>query len=449
MQGKNNCNDLPGRCNPCLKRVVSLQNFIIMKNSIQFAAGRMVAVIAVAFLFSACKKDITSKKTQTYTIYTPTYQSKASVLGSLNGNPSQSIEHAGKLYIKDNFIYLNDVNKGIHVIDNSNPSHPVQVAFLSIPGNLDIAVKGNILYADMYSGLLVLNIANPRNAGLITTVDNFFKGRMYLNGHPAELNGTVAVEWKQKDTTVEVPEYPGGCMFCEGDVLAMQATAFSNTKSAGTAGSMAGMVLMNDYLYAITEMHSMGIIDISNAAAPVVKNDFFAGFDLQTIFPFEGKIFLGSAVGMFMYDVTDPEAPVSLGEFRHGRACDPVITDGHYAYITLHAGDGCGGDANELHVVDINDILNSQLVKTYPMIKPTGLSKDGNLLFICDDTEVKVYNAANPGSLQLLKKISAKEPYDIITGNNKAMLVCSNGLYQYDYSNLANIRQLSFLAAKK
>ena len=51
-----------------------------------------------------------------------------------------------------------------------------------------------------------------------------------------------------------------------------------------------------------------------------------------------------------MYDVSNPVQPVKLGEFAHGRACDPVITDGNYAYVTLHAGDGCGGDANELHV---------------------------------------------------------------------------------------------------
>ena len=215
------------------------------------------------------------------------------------------------------------------------------------------------------------------------------------------------------------------------------------------AGSMAGMVLMNDHLYAITEMHSLGIVDISNPSLPSLDSNFFAGYDLQTVFPFKGKLFLGSAVGMFMYDVTDPKHPVAAGEFSHGRACDPVIADDHYAYVTLHAGDGCGGDANELHVIDINNLQNAQLVKTYQMTKPTGLSKDDNLLFVCDDTEVKVYNAANPASLQLLKKIKSSGPYDIITGNNKAMIVCNDGLYQYDYSDLNNIRRLSFMAAKK
>lgn len=235
--------------------------------------------------------------------------------------------------------------------------------------------------------------------------------------------------------------------FCaNNDVLTLSA---AGVRSSGTAGSMAGMVLMNDYLYAITESHTVGIVDIHNEAVPQVMNSFFAGYDLQTIFPFEGKIFLGSAVGMFMYDVSNPQQPVSLGEFSHGRACDPVITDGQYAYVTLHAGDNCGGEANELHVIDVRSLPQSDLVRTYPLTKPTGLSKDGNTLFVCDETEVKIYNASNPADLRLINKIIGKQPYDVITTNGRAVLVCSNGLYQYDYRNINNIRQLSFIEARR
>lgn len=411
-----------------------------------------LATIAFVFLFSSCKKQAGSgKPTKTYTIYTPVYEDKAAVLGRINGSALEAVSHAGKIYIKDNYIFLNDVNKGIHVYDNSNPAAPRQIAFLAIPGNLDIAIKGNTLYADMYNDMLALDITNMRQARITKTIENLFTGRSYVNGHSVNDNGKIAAAWLERDTTVEIDEsqpFPNGCDFCafDGGVVTMNA---AGVKSSGTAGSMAGMVLMGDYMYAITEMHSVGIVDISNPSQPNVANNFFAGFDLETIFPFNGKIFLGSSVGMFMYDVTDPQNPVSLGEFTHGRACDPVITDGQYAYVTLHSGDGCGGESNELHVIDVRALPVSSLVKTYQLNKPTGLSKDGNLLFVCDNTEVKVYNATDPANLLLLKKIPAIEPYDVITVNNRAMVVCSNGLYQYDYSNLNNVRQLSFLPVKK
>jgi hypothetical protein len=212
---------------------------------------------------------------------------------------------------------------------------------------------------------------------------------------------------------------------------------------------MAAMVIMNNYLYAISEMHSLGIVDITNPSAPKLDSSFFAGFDLQTIYPFEDKLFLGSAIGMFMYDVSDPAHPVSVGKFEHGRACDPVVSDGDYAYVTLHAGTECGGDQNELDVINIQDITHSSLAKTYQLTKPTGLSKDGNLLFVCDGDAVKIFNATNPLNLTLQHSIQSKEPYDVIAANKRALVVAEDGLYQYDYTNINNIRQLSFLAAKR
>ena len=91
-----------------------------------------LATIAFVFLFSSCKKEAGSgKPTKTYTIYTPVYEDKAAVLGRINGSALEAVSHAGKIYIKDNYIFLNDVNKGIHVYDNSNPAAPRQIAFFS------------------------------------------------------------------------------------------------------------------------------------------------------------------------------------------------------------------------------------------------------------------------------------------------------------------------------
>jgi hypothetical protein len=411
-----------------------------MKKNLLLAA----CITAAAVLFSACSKDGGTKNTATYTIYSnPVYESKADVLAAINGAANTAIQHAGKLYVKGNFIYLNDVNKGIHIIDNSNPSHPVQIAFLSIPGNLDIAIKNNILYADMFSDLLALDITNPRQVKLTKTLENFFIGRYYVNGMVTNSGGKIAVSWDEKDTTVAVNNtpFPADMMFLS-----------SQSKSASTpgiAGSMAGMIIMNDYLYAISEMHSLGIVDISNPSHPKLDSSFFAGFDLQTIYPFEDKLFLGSGIGMFMYDVSDPEHPASLGAFEHGTACDPVITDGEYAYVTLHSGSTCGGDINELDVIDVHDISNSTLVKTYNLSKPTGLCKDGNLLFVCDDNEVKIFDASNPASLVLLQQIQSNQPYDVIAANKKLIVVNADGISQYNYNDIFNIRLLSFISAKK
>jgi hypothetical protein len=427
-----------------------------------FTRNLLLAATAccVYFLFNSCSKDKDPDGVKTYTysctINSPVYKTKSEIFNSINASPNTAVEHAGKLYVKDHFIFLNEVNKGIHVIDNRNPSHPVQVAFLSIPGNLDIAIKGNILYADMYADLLALDISDIHHVKYKTSVANFFTARLYpeINNssvsymQPSITNDMVAVDWLVKDTTVTYTYTDcNNCEFYSANASGIPGIKAGN--SSGTAGSMAAMVIMNNYLYAISEMHSLGIVDITNPSSPKLDSSFFAGFDLETIYPFEDKLFLGSKQGVYIYDVSNPQLPTPAGTFTHGTACDPVIADGDYAYVTLHAGTFCGGSANELDVVNVADMTNSTLAGTYNLLKPTGLSKDDNLLFVCDSINVKLFDAKDPSDLKQVQTINCKSPYDAIASNNTLLVVAADGLYQYDYSNINNIKALSFFPAKE
>lgn len=418
--------------------------------------SRLLYAFAAALLFlilPGCLKDsVKGTRTVTYTMLTPVYKTRAEVYGAMNSNPATEVTSAGKIYIKGQFIYLNEIDRGVHIIDNSNPSNPKPVAFLGIPGNRDMAVKDNILYADMYGDLLAIDITNPRQTNVTKEIPGFFQMRIYEN--PAYINNSlVLVDWIKKDTTI-VTTSEGinlgdcfNCMYTDG--LNLYSSSGSVIKSlappvAGIAGSMASMVLMNDYLYALRESNNVGIVNIANAASPSHDTTFFAGFNLETIYPFQNKLFLGSMTGMFMYDLTNPLVPVKLGEFSHVRACDPVITDGSFAYVTLRSGTNCGGASNELNVVDIKDLMNPVLLRTYGLTQPTGLSKDGNLLFVCDGaTGVRVYDASDVTNLKELKQIKVDDSYDVIANNGIALVVTKVGLYQYDYSNRNDIKLLS------
>lgn len=60
----------------------------------------------------------------------------------------RSVKKPGKIYIYNNFLLVNEVKEGIHVFDNSNPSSPQAISFISLLGNTDMAIKDDILYAD-------------------------------------------------------------------------------------------------------------------------------------------------------------------------------------------------------------------------------------------------------------------------------------------------------------
>ncbi len=76
---------------------------------------------------------------------------------------AQPIKDLGKIYYKDQHIFVNEVNKGIHVIDNTDPYNPLPIKFIKIWGSKDIAIKGNILYADNITDLVAIDISDLNN----------------------------------------------------------------------------------------------------------------------------------------------------------------------------------------------------------------------------------------------------------------------------------------------
>jgi hypothetical protein len=83
------------------------------------------------------------------------------------------------------------------------------------------------------------------------------------------------------------------------------------------------------------------------------------------------------------------------------------------------------------------------------MTSPHGLAKDGNKLFICDGKDgLKLYDAASPTDVKLVKKIGGIETFDVIALNGKAIVVATDGLYQFDYSG-NNLTQISKISIQK
>jgi hypothetical protein len=417
-----------------------------MQHTSPFLRNAFFAIAAI-LLFSSCMKD---KLTKTYSIYVPVYKTKQEVLASVKTTAVHTIESPGKIYVSDNFIFLNELNKGVHIIDNSNASSPRTIGFVNIPGNVDIAVKGNVLYADMYSDLLAVDISNPSAAKLLKSIPKVFPERNFGVGYTRDTN-LVIVDWVRKDTTVTVGnEWGGGacpnCLYL-ADFQSMMNNSVAS--AAGIGGSMARFTLVNDYLYTVGPSE-LTVFSVANAADPVVNGKQSVGMNIETIFPFKNKLFIGSATGMFIYTIDNPVKPLRESSFDHVRACDPVIADDNYAYVTLRTGTGCGGSSNLLHVLDVSTITSPRVVKTYQLKNPHGLTKDGNLLFICDGIDgLKLYDASDVNNLTLLQHIKDIETYDAIAWNKRLLVVGTNGISQFDYSDGKSMKLLSTLAINK
>jgi len=414
-------------------------------------------ITLITFLFTGCMKD---KITRTYKISTPIFEVLTKFRETIKSHPATEICVAGKITVDGNYIYLSEPYKGIHVIDNSNPASPKNVSFINIPGNEDMAISGKTLYADAYGDLVTFDISNPLDVVAKNFAANVFPDHaIYIfapgfaggsNFNPDSVN--IIVGYTTRDTTVDydpVNVYPvySGCPYCSiAPNPASQAPVAAVPNKTATNGSTARFSIINKFLYTVG-YSSLTTFDISNSFVPAQKSIVQVDWHVETIYPMKNRLFVGTNNGMYMYDVQSaPSKPSLIGQFTHVRACDPVIADDNYAYVTLNDSSACLGFVNELQIIDIRDVSNAVEVKSYGLTHPVGLSKDGDLLFICDGKDgLKVYNTANVNDLQLIKKLNDGADYDVIAQNGIAIVVASNGIFQYDYSDLANIHLISKL----
>lgn len=423
-------------------------------------------VIAIAltslFSFSACKKD-KCVQTITYKKYNPLYMSYDELRASIKSETARTLKNPGKIYMKGNYIFINETDKGIHIIDNSNAAAPQNIAFINIPGNIDIAAIGNVLYADSYIDLITLDISNPANVVVLKRNKNVLPYRIFTNGGIAEPAKGVVVNWDEETVTEEVEMdcnvggWWGGVMEVatfntSSPQLGSSVGVGTRTISPGVGGSMARFTVWGNMLY-VVDNASLLLFDISANTNPVATGSTIVGRNIETIFPYKNHLFIGSSNGMFIYNIDNPSNPVFVSSYEHATACDPVVVDDNYAYVTLRSGNDCNNVIDQLEVVNIQNLLSPQLVATYSMHNPHGLGIDNGTLFICDGSEgLKVYNATNVldianNQVAHFRNIQA---FDVIPyGNKKLLMIGNNGLYQYDYTNLENITLLSVLPVTK
>lgn len=442
---------------------------------------RIIIALFLVGSFSSCEKI---SKTTSFTANVPMYMSYKDLRSAVSNDNSQTLEKPGKIFLYNSLILINDFEKGIHIYDNRNPSAPSHIAFIQIPGNIDIAVRDNILYADSYTDLVAIDISNPTNAREVGRTSNALSytipSGMDWNYPVAEIDeskgvvigytiGEVEETCKNQDCRVYYDmneewngSWGGQMMSDEGSPVSFSGNtnsvrSSSSSNNSAIAGSMARFMMIENYLYVITDQNTVEVFDIRTNYLQSVASfkpweDASGWGMIETLFSFKNHLFIGSNSGMLAYNVINPSSPVYLSSYSHMTSCDPVVANDQYAFVTLRAGNNCNwGNTNQLDILDITDIMSPAALSSFEMSNPHGLGIDSEneILFVCDGFDgLKVYSFKdiNQVSSSQLDHYSGIETYDVIINNGIAHVIGADGLKQFGYNNQGELSELSTIS---
>ncbi|SHG24686.1 LVIVD repeat-containing protein [Salegentibacter echinorum] len=392
----------------------------------------LTVLFLLAFLSISCEKE--SEEGDYYNVAIPVVKSIQDFRGMVRISEPRSIEQAGKIYSYQDYVFINDAEKGVHIIDNSDHLAPQKVKFLEIPMNTDVAIKDDMLFANSAMDLVVFDLSDINNIKQKERIKDVFPNRTY---HIP--NGAAFVDYKNFDFENEVIvgyliesrkiETPNGPVFTEDEFVNNSGVS----GGSGTGGSLARFNIHKGFLY-VVDQTNLSIFDIKDLnEAQLVKTER-VGWEIETIFNKEGYLYLGSSSGMFIYDIEDPAAPQFQSMFSHILGCDPVVVKDDIAYVTIRGGNLCGQEWSQLDVIDVGDKKNPQLLKSFEMENPYGLGIKDDRLFVCDGSAgLKIYDTQDTPNLKLKDHFPDINTYDVIPLEKELLMVGDNTLFQYTY----------------
>ena len=129
----------------------------------------LIVIGACIVTLTSCKNNGVGNVDAYVPVYANTADAKQIVLQS-----PQPIINGGKIATLGNYVFQVETDKGIHIIDYSNPATPVKRGFIKNALCRELAIKGNSIYTNNLSDLVVIDISNANAVTVTSRINNAF-----------------------------------------------------------------------------------------------------------------------------------------------------------------------------------------------------------------------------------------------------------------------------------
>jgi hypothetical protein len=225
-------------------------------------------------------------------------------------------------------------------------------------------------------------------------------------------------------------------------------TASSVAPVTGAGGSTARFAIVGNFLYSV-DHQNLRVFNISSPTNPIEEASLPVGFEIETIYPFKDKLFIGSTTVVHIFSISNPAKPVKLSEAISPdviRRCDPVVAKDSFAFATLRTNGLCGGNRSILAVFNIQNIQSPVQIASMQLTEPYGLGYADTVLYVCDKggAGLKLFGIHNPRTPKPINvSLQAADYKDVIVYNNVLICFTETGTILYDITQPATPIYLS------
>lgn len=118
-----------------------------------------IIFLPIFLLFISCSRGERDRVPQPSTTYRAILMDRSELEKSIIFQESRPLKNTGKIYVKDNYLFIVENYRGVHIINNKNPSSPLAEGFISVPGCIDMAIKDDVMYVDNAIDLVAISMA--------------------------------------------------------------------------------------------------------------------------------------------------------------------------------------------------------------------------------------------------------------------------------------------------
>lgn len=209
-----------------------------------------------------------------------------------------------------------------------------------------------------------------------------------------------------------------------------------DVSGTGTGGSLAKFTIHNNQVIVLNN-NEVKQFDILENGRLLEKNTLAVFRQLETIFPYGDKILIGSSEAVFFLEYDSDGLLSVVSTYDHLTACDPVVASNGIAFSTLKISDCRSGTEDFLEAIDISDISNPRVLRTYSTQSPFGLAVKGSFLFVCEKGGLTMYSFNTEGNLVEMDflTIDGAVPLDIIVNGSYLIVRTDQGVYNVLFSD--------------